>query len=239
MSSRFYCDFKSASLRGGVGPVSNSVSASIGLSMGPVLFGAIRGTHRNVTGQIAAKFSFESFFHAAFYSNDIHSETIVQNGLKEANQRVYEYAAKMLSSSRVTTTGLLSVFDGENFTVARTGDEDGFLWRERELTPLFKRDAEVGRAQRLERFIGANKQLLADISTLGVRKGDVIWLANFPIPNLRAVSNLPFGELTAEGILMEIVTRYKNVIIADRNEDLVCGVFVFENPPILLTNEHV
>jgi serine/threonine protein phosphatase PrpC len=238
VNSRYYCDFKSASLFGGVGPVANSVSASIGLSMGPLLFGSVRGTQKNVTGQIAAKFSLESFFHSAFSSSKIDSETIVQNGLKEANHRVYEYSAKMLSASRVTNTGLFSVFDGENITAARTGDEDGFLWRSGELTPLFKREGELGRAQRLERFIGANKQLLADISTLEVRKGDVIWLTNFPVPNLRTISNLPFDELTAEGIAAELVLRFKNVVQAEKDEEPVCGVFVFENPPILLMNEH-
>ena len=233
----YYCDFKSASLAGGVGPVANSVSSSIGLEMGPILFGTVRGTQRNVTGQIASKFSLESFFHAAFDSDKIDSETIVQNGLKEANQRVYEYSAKMLSASRVTNTGLFSVFDGINITAARTGDEDGFLWRSGELTPLFKREGELARAQRLERFIGANKQLLADISTLEVRKGDVIWLTNFPVPNLRMVSGLAFDELTAEGIALELVSRFRKVIQVDKDEAPICGVFVFENPPILLTNE--
>ena len=236
---KYYCDFKSASLARGIGPVANSVSASIGLEMGPVLFGSVRGTQRNVTGQIASKFSLESFFHAAFESKQIDSEIIVQNGLKEANQRVYEYSAKMLSASRVTNTGLFSVFDGKNITAARTGDEDGFLWREGELTPLFRREGELARAQRLERFIGANKQLLADISTLEVRQGDVVWLTNFPVPNLRMIADLPFEELTAEGIVLELVSRFRKIIQANKDEAPMCGVFVFENPPILLMNEQL
>ncbi len=239
MSSHFYCDFRSASIARGVGPVGGAVSASIGSEMGALLFGFVKGTQRTVTGQIASKFALESFFHAAFASEKLESETIVQNGLKEANQRVYDYAAKMLSASRVTHTGLFSVFDGLSLTAARTGDEDGYLWRAGDITPLFRREGELGRGQRLERFIGANKQLLADISSLDIRRGDVIWLTNFPVPNTRIFANLPFEELTAEGIALELISRFKKAMNSKPDEEQLCGVFVFENPPIILKDDQV
>ncbi len=233
-NTNYYCDFRTASLARGVGPLSNSVSASIGLGMGPLLFGSIRGRQKNVTGQIASKFALESFLEAATTAPEIQSERIVQQGLREANRRVYEYSSKMLSASRVTNTGLFCVFDGLNVTAARTGDEDGYLWRGGEITPLFKRDGELGRAQRLERFIGANKQLLADISTLKILKGDVLWLTNFHIPQLRVFANFPFDQLTAEGIAAEMTARLRKVVAYNRDEEQLCAVFVFENPPILL-----
>ena len=233
-SRKLYCDFKTASLSRGIGPVPSSISASIGLEMGALLFGCVGGTQKNVTGQIAAKFALDSFCSSALNDQSNDSEIIVQQALREANRRVYEYSSKMLSASRVTNTGLFSIFDGLNLTAARTGDEDGYLWRGGEITQLFSRDGELGRAQRLERFIGANKQLLADISTLEVRPGDVVWLTNFAISQLRIFNNIPFEQLTAEGIALEVIARLKTIVSFNRQEEQLCSVFVFENPPIIL-----
>lgn len=242
--NQLFCDFRFASmgaleeLEPVCGPAAGTISASLGLKMGPTLFGFVRGNQGNVTGQMAAKFSIDSFIDAATAAVSSQgdrvddSEVVVQQGLREANRRVFEYSAKMLAASRVTNTGLLSVFDGVHCTVARTGDEEAYLWRSGELTPLFRVEGELSRTQRLERFIGANKHLLADIATFKVRTGDIIWITNVPLPSLRSVSDVPFDELSTEALAVELALRMRSS--APRGERVMCGVFLFDQPPILL-----
>ncbi len=239
--TNLFCDFSLISIgtheegEPQVGPVPGTISATVGLKLGPTIFGLIRGNQANVTSQIAAKFSLDAFVEVATGANlPFSGEQIVQKGLREANKRVFDYSTKMLAASRVTSTGLFAMFDGTRCTVARTGDEEAFLWRKGELTQLFKVEGELSRSARMERFIGANKQLLADLATLKMKVGDVLWISNSSAGNLRAFSDIQFDELTTEGIGRELLARLRSHPPSQRGERIICGVFLFENPPILL-----
>jgi len=233
-----FCDLRIASFSPQrtallLGPCPGTIAASIGPDLKCSLFGLIRGNQQNVTSQIASKFAIDAFINVGTkLGRELSSELCVQEGLREANKKVYEYSNKMLSASRISTTGLFTVFDGENCSVARTGDEQGYLFRGGELTPLFKHEGELSSKPRIERFIGANKQLLADIATLKVKTGDVIWVTNTTVPSLRTVSDVRYEDLYAEDIAAELVARLRDV--APRTETVICATLLFDTPPIVL-----
>lgn len=231
VKGNLHCDLRIASAEQGSGrvslePVAGSLTLSLGKDFKGSLFGLVRGNQSNVSAQIASKFALEAFISTAAGSDELSAESCVHDGLREANKRVFEYCARMFASSRINTTGMLAVFDGVHCCVARTGDEEGYLVRAGELTPLFRTDKKA----RIERFIGANKNLLADITTLNVQPGDVIWMTSSPIPNLRTVADLPFNNLFAEGIAAELAHRLSRTT----RDNLVCAAMLFDNPPITL-----
>jgi hypothetical protein len=229
---QLHCDLRIASFepvsgRISLEPVPGCLSLSIGKEFTGALFGLVRGNQSNVSAQIASKFALESFI-TGIDSEELNAENCVHDALREANRRVFEYSARMFASSRINTTGMLAVFDGVHCCVARTGDEEGYLVRAGELTPLFRADNK----SRIERFIGANKNLLADISTLNVQPGDVIWMTNCPVPSLRTVADLPFDNLFAEGIAAELANRLSK----STRDNVICAAMLFDEPPITLRN---
>ena len=109
-----------------------------------------------------------------------HAADIVRGAFRFANEEVYRYAHEMGAGSKLAAQGIVSVFDGRSICIGRVGNHESFLWRRGSILQVFepeKRSTES--AGHLERFIGANAQILVDLATISVEDGDVLVVSSF------------------------------------------------------------
>ncbi len=118
---------------------------------------------------------------------------IVKEAFRAANHQVYEYAHRMSAGGQLAATGCIGCYDGERCTVARVGEFGNFLWRSGQLIELCEKSSSaVARGSApaygtgrhaggvLQRFIGANSQILVDLASVKVREGDLLIISSFP-----------------------------------------------------------
>ncbi len=172
---------------------------------------ALEGIRGSITSQIAVQLSNTALEQTAIevceqattesHEHPLATE-IVRRSLKRANEEVYRYAHKMQAGGKIAARGFLAAYDGARVTAACVGPFESFLLRGGTLSSLFDiRQSPNEKAGVLERFIGANSQLLVDLATVKVAKGDLFILTTFsPSEALR--------EMVAE-------TLEQNLSIAD------------------------
>lgn len=167
---------------------------SLDLQKAPLLVSVVEGSRGSITSQIAVQLSAKAIlnraldFYAAYATGEVRLEgplatAVVREAFKQANHEVYTYAHRMGASGRVAATGFVAVYDGSRISVARVGRALSYILRDGELVSLYRDEAVDALEQTpgvLERFIGANAQILVDLASVEVRKGDVILLANVP-----------------------------------------------------------
>lgn len=161
---------------------------TLGLESAPVLLALVEGVGGGITGQIAAQLAIDAIVDRALEvveeSPAGEEETLVsrviREAFKKANQEVYRYAHKMQAGGRVAADGFVAAFDGTHFSVARVGPFEGFVSRSGEVVELYERKSSSASAGTLDRFIGANAQILVDVATLNLRDGDMVILTTFP-----------------------------------------------------------
>ena len=233
------------------------VSLSLGLKRGPVLFSFIEGHGGGVTSQIAVKMSLDAIVERAMRlqaeieaaGGALSATEIVQAGLKEANRRVYEYGSKMLSGAKITATGIAASFDGDKFSIGRTGDFECFLWRRGQMVRFFEKTAaQVSAGEALERLIGANKQLLVDLATVRVQPGDSIIVTTFGAPDAAArmiAKEMQFetnGDTICHAVVSEAVRLFAGKsygVECPFERNVLAAAFLIEEPPIVLDLEDV
>lgn len=216
---------------------------SCGIRQGvPVVCAILEGTKAGVTSQIAVKLALDAICERVLAGGhpEAKSEQILEAALSEANNRVYEYAGKMLSGAKVTAVGCLSAFDGKRLTLGRTGGFEAVIWRHGTVNPFFQQRERSG--VEFERLIGAERRLLIDFASVNVEMGDSVIIAN-----LRGEGDL--GAMVSEALEKDIgPEELAHFLIAqsrlieddeegppegNRRQSVAC-VLQFEPPPILL-----
>ncbi len=154
-----------------------------------LIVSALEGIRGSITSQIAVQLSntaleetaIEVCENAASGEHDHPLATeIVRRSLKRANEEVYRYATKMQAGGKIAARGFLAAYDGGRLTAACVGAFESFLLRDGKLSSLFDiKQSPNEKAGVLERFIGANDQLLVDLATVRVQENDVFILTSF------------------------------------------------------------
>ncbi|MCB0323524.1 MAG: hypothetical protein KDD69_08120 [Bdellovibrionales bacterium] len=173
-------------------PVFRRAVLSLGTEKSPLLAAAVEGVKGSITSQIAVQMSIRAIVEAA----TAHVETlpqvrraegalatdIIRSAFKEANRQVYEYAHKMRAGGRIAATGFVSVYDGRRFSVARVGGFESYIWRQGAFSPLYEPQQATAQTTPgiLQRFIGANSQILVDLASVVVQEGDVLVVTSLP-----------------------------------------------------------
>lgn len=190
---RFGVHFPSLGVGGQSRPSFSSTAISLNHqnSNAPLLIAAVEGLRGSIRGQIAVKLSLDTIVRTALsmvpptpgtkYQGPKGQE-IAQAAFKEANQAVYDYSHSMRSGGQIGASGFVAVFDGDKLCMAKVGLSEGYLYRAGKLLPLHQTPPEeVGRGGALQRFIGANAQVLVDFASVAVKDKDlIIILTNVP-----------------------------------------------------------
>ena len=154
----------------------------------PFAFIAVESGRGGITSQIALQMSLTSAVEKAQQmaegpreeEDSLSASNIVREVFREANQQVYHYAHRMAAAGQVGATGLICAYDGQRFAVARVGRYESYLWRGGELLRLHQPQAETESepgAGVLQRFIGANAQILVDLASVNLSEGDTVILS--------------------------------------------------------------
>ncbi len=168
----------------------------------PFVLCCLEGARGSLTSQIAAQMSASSALagvlsslEAAPTEDDVPRATaIVRRGIKSANADVYSYAHKMGAGGKVGATGFLSCFAGSRCSIARVGSYGVYACREGRVLELFEAGparSESGQDGVLQRFIGANAQVLVDLISLELASEDAILFTSQP------AEALPFDEIAS------------------------------------------
>lgn len=216
-------------------PFRTSVSQEVGTSVPHVLVvSALEGIRGSITSQIAVQLSntelentaIEVCEQAVVESHQYPLATeIVRRSLKRANEEVYRYAHKMQAGGKIAARGFLAAYDGARLTAACVGPFEGFLLREGKLSSLFDiKYSPNEKAGVLERFIGANSQLLVDLASVKVKKGDLFLLTTFsPAESLRqTVAEVLEMNLTLEETAKHIAEKGARLSIAEGSDGDSC-----------------
>ena len=170
---------------------STAISLNYQNSNAPLLITSVEGLRGSIRGQIAVKLSLDTIVRTALslvpptpgtkYQGPKGQE-VAQAAFKEANQAVYDYSHSMRSGGQIGACGFVAVFDGDKLCMAKVGLSEGYLFRAGKLLPLHQTPPEEGgRSGALQRFIGANAQVLVDFASVAVKDKDVIViLTNVP-----------------------------------------------------------
>lgn len=157
---------------------SQSINAlTLGLTPGPLLISALECTKESLTSRIAVRIGTDALVEKSADEVTSNATTIVRQALKEANSRVYEYSHRMGAGGKMGASGLVAVFDGSSFTVGKVGAYLGYAWRSNEFVSLFK-DERSEQSGVLDRFLGANVQVLVDLATVPTQPGDICLITN-------------------------------------------------------------
>ncbi len=174
------------------GSKNHFTALSLGIRPSPLIAFFVEAAQESISSQIAVKLSYEAIIEAAFSvvdSGNTNGSTaehpsleIVQEAFKAANQRVYQYAHRMLSGGKVSAHALIVSFDGRRVTIGQVGSYESILWRDGRLLRFHETSEEVkeNRAGMLERFIGANAQILVDLASVRVKDTDIIVVTSLP-----------------------------------------------------------
>ena len=155
------------------------------------LFVMVEADKGSISGQIASQMVLSAVGNAAtalsetqsVSSEPLNAVTVVKESLRLANKDVYDYAHRLGRGGQLAATGQMCSYDGENFAVGRVGNYENYLWRANELIRLHEgqqQEAPNMEAGMLRRFIGANAQVLVDLSALKLESGDTIVMSNSP-----------------------------------------------------------
>lgn len=188
-------------------PISAQVICSVGVDRerSPLLIASIEGERGKIVNQIAVKMSADAIFNTAasyFEANGGRDSSrplasaLVREAFKEANQQVYQYVHRMAAGGRGGANGFIAAFDGLRFSIAKVGGYASYLYRGNNLVSLHEQTAtEDYRAGVLQRFIGANAQILVDFASTQLEEGDVLALTT--IPDSEALSSSVKNSLSS------------------------------------------
>ncbi len=186
-------------------PLLKRTALSMGLTPATFMLAVVEGERGSITGQIAAQMAIaaigekaQEICAAPGAQGRVPAPDVVRDVFREANRQVYQYAHRMQAGGQVGATGFVCAFDGECFAAAKVGVYEHYLWRNRELIRLHRQssDAETqSAAGTLQRFIGANSQILVDFASVTLRDGDCL-----------LVTTLGVGE-EFEHVIRDVLSR--------------------------------
>jgi hypothetical protein len=124
--------YECAVYRGTDGDISTArfLALSLGLRSSPMLAAIVDSNKEGLTSQIAVKLSLESILEGAFdivNANLADSSTsdlghnIVRAAFQKANQRVYEYAHRMVAGGKISARGQVFVYSGDRICIGSVG----------------------------------------------------------------------------------------------------------------------
>jgi hypothetical protein len=173
----------------------------------PLILCCLEGARGSLSSQIAAQMSAASALDAILSFEEGHSKdsaqqfnddvplatAIVRSGIKTANADVYSYAHKMGAGGKIGATGFVSCFAHSRCSIARVGAYAVYACRDGRVLDLFEQTSESSDKEQygvLQRFIGANSQVLVDLISLELKAGDSILFTS------QSAENLPFGRIS-------------------------------------------
>lgn len=170
-------------------PTADLLSFSIdsSSSLSPLFFALIEGEKGSISSQIAVKISLTAMTNAVgalggesapakgLVKEYPASAEIVRIAMRDANKEVYDYAHRMFVGGKVAATGVVGAYDGSKVSIGKVGNYECILIRQGRLLPFFENaEKNEDRSGMLERFIGANAQILVDLASAAVEQGDII-----------------------------------------------------------------
>jgi hypothetical protein len=232
-------------------PAARYVSFSIGIDPGPVVFSFIEGGRSSITGQMSAKLATDSIVErildgAAGHVRTLQSAQIIQGAFREANRQLYSYGAKMLGSGKLSASGITACFDGERFSVGRTGGYECYLFRGGRLVRFYESDSDDRNKfnpNAMDRLLGQNKQVLVDIASVKVEEGDVMVVTSFPyFPDLQTfIAEAIVRERRVPALARQIASEGVRYLLSQRapgqwtlERNVVCAIFQLLEVPITL-----
>jgi hypothetical protein len=227
-------------------------------SQNALVLAALEGVRGSITSQIAVQMSKTAIEDKACVicsgalprgEHPLATE-IVRETLREANAQVYVYAHKMQAGGKIAATGFVASFDGARLTAARVGKFESFLLRDGALSSLYDQSPVSSETERdekggvLQRFIGANAQILVDLASVSIQPDDIIVLTSLS-PGVELSQAV--AEVLAQGSDLTILSKRiaeKGLLLSvlqgeDEDYSLEKNIFVavlrVARPPIALT----
>lgn len=169
-------------------------------------FEAERGS---IVSQIALRLSREAMLSAAIELGAAAAvddkgglaSAIVRKSFKDANEQVYQYAHRMAAGGKAAARAFCAVFDGIRLSIGKVGPYASYLCRGGRVELLHQSGGEEdARAGILQRFIGANAQILVDLASAKVEEGDTFVLTT--VPHTEDLS-VEIGRIIAAGQSLE------------------------------------
>lgn len=163
-----------------------SAAFSLGLRPGPVVWLFVEGAEGSISSQIAVQLAYEAMVEGVLgvlkdeLPASVSAIDIVQEAFRLSNQRVYQYAHRMLSGGKLSARGLIAAYDGKRVSVGQVGSFEAVLYRDGKLLRFHEPSTPHGEQQAgmLDRFIGANAQILVDLASVRVRDTDIVCVSS-------------------------------------------------------------
>jgi hypothetical protein len=183
------------------GESSDARAFTVGYNTPVTIAAFVSGRREGIIGRIGTKLAIDTFCEAAMriaggsrrFARDFAGQ-LVRVLMKEANSRVYEYAAKMLSGGKLGVDTVVAAFDGTSLAVCRAGPYDGFLRRGGAFVPLFDRAG----AMNSSGFLGDEQHVTVDFFSVPGQPGDELVLGTIDC-EAAEVSFLKAAGAAAEG----------------------------------------
>jgi serine/threonine protein phosphatase PrpC len=100
--------------------------------------------------------------------------SMLEYALKHANREVYQYSHRMSSGGAIGACGVVVALGDGKFTIGKIGDYEAFLWRGGRPVSIYPKETPQERSLAIDRYVGANAQLLVDRASFHVQDGDII-----------------------------------------------------------------